>query len=95
MNLNPDNFDPRVGGLITAESEQGLNAKFQKYKRENPNLVIVGPVQMRSAVYVMAPDGPYQAEPAKYGMTLAIKEETPTRQLPNQSQLATNPPAHL
>ena len=95
MNPNPDNFNPRVGGLITAESEQGINAKFQDFKREYPNLVIVGPVQMRAAVYVMTPDGPYQVEPAKYGMTLAIKEETPTRQLPNQSQLATNPPAHL
>lgn len=87
MNLNPDNFDPEVGGLITAGSKEGLNDKYQDYKRKYPSLVIVGPAQMKSAVYVMTPDGPHQVEPAEYGMTLAVQQVTP-RQLPNPSQLA-------
>lgn len=87
MDLNPDNFDPRVGGLITAESKEGLNAKFRDYKRKYPNLVIVGPVQMKPAIYMMVPHGPHQVEPAEYGMTLAVQQVAP-RQLPNQSQFA-------
>ena len=72
MDLNPDNFDPRVGGLITAESKEGLNAKFRDYKRKYPNLVIVGPVQMKPAIYHDgSPMAPHQVEPAEYGMTLA------------------------